>query len=325
MNKWLGGKILLTVLVVGSLILAGCAGEVEKEKQTITIADKGYASCTVSLKLIQIVLEDELGYPVETPLLSWPLAWAGIGAGDVDVDPDLWYAMQRQGIDKYLYELKIADRLGPVYPDCPQGWVVPNYVAEEYGITKIEDLNDNAALFDEDGDGRGEIYIGPSGWTATEVDQIKIKSYELNYEWHSLDEWACHALVRGKIEKQEPVLFYAYQPHWVFAMWDITWIEEPPNSADLWNYIEGDLEGSYIACSWELVDVYVGVRSALKDEAPDVYKFLQNYKISKDTVNFLIMEIEDVPGNPPQDPATVCRKWLDENPDILAEWLAGID
>ena len=325
MNKWLrGGKILLTVLVGGSLILAGCAGEVEEDKQTITIADKGYASCTVSMTLLRIVLEDELGYPVETPLLSWPVTWAGIAAGDVDIDPDVWYESQRESVDKYVVEQRVAE-LSPVYSDCAQGWVIPTYVAEEHGITRVEQLNDYVDLFDEDANGLGEIYIGPAGWTATEVDKIKVKSYELNYEWHSQDEWVQYALVQGKIEKHEPVLFYIYQPHWAFGRWDLTWIEEPEHSDDLWNYTPGDIEGSYIACTWNPVDVYIGMRSALEDEAPDAYKFFNNYKISKDAVNFLIMEIEDVPGNPAQDPTTVCRKWLNDNPDILAEWLAGID
>ena len=46
---------------------------------------------------------------------------------------------------------------------------------EEHGISSIYDLisADNAKLFDTDGDGKGELYIGPSGWISTNVEKVR--------------------------------------------------------------------------------------------------------------------------------------------------------
>ena len=56
---------------------------------------------------------------------------------------------------------------------------VTKWTAETHGIKSLSDLTnpDTAALFDTDGDGKGEIWIGASGWASTNVEKIRAKSY----------------------------------------------------------------------------------------------------------------------------------------------------
>ena len=55
----------------------------------------------------------------------------------------------------------------------------PTYMAEEHGIKSVFDLGTPAAqeLFDADGDGMGEIWVGASGWASTNVHRVKVRDY----------------------------------------------------------------------------------------------------------------------------------------------------
>jgi glycine betaine/proline transport system substrate-binding protein len=41
-------------------------------------------------------------------------------------------------------------------------------------------------------------------------------------------------------------------------------------------------------------------------------------------VSFIIAEIEQIPGNPKKDPDRVARKWVEDHPEIVNDWIKGI-
>lgn len=96
----------------------------------------------------------------------------------------------------------------------------------------------------------------------------------------------------------------------MFGVWNVTAVEEPEYSAELWNE-----EGGDIACGWNPdSQARIIVNGELEDKAPDVYAFLQNWSISMEEVSSLIVEIEEIEGvSPERDPVDVAREWIEEN------------
>ena len=64
-----------------------------------------------------------------------------------------------------------------------QQMYVPTYMADR--VSTVEDLRDPevAAMFDKDGNGKGEYWAGDAGWKSTRMWQVKFKSYGLTDLW----------------------------------------------------------------------------------------------------------------------------------------------
>ena len=86
-----------------------------------------------------------------------------------------------------------------------QGMCVTKATAERTGVKHIADLADPdmAKDFDSNGDGRGEIWIGASGWASTNVEKIRAKSYgyDETMELLEMDETLAMASVDAAVVK----------------------------------------------------------------------------------------------------------------------------
>jgi glycine betaine/proline transport system substrate-binding protein len=208
-----------------------------------------------------------------------------------------------------------------------QGMCVPKFVAEELGITKIEDLTDpdKAALFDSNGDGKGEIWIGASGWASTNIEKIRAKSYGYSetLELLEMDETLALAALDAAVEQKKPYVFFCYTPHHMFALHELVPLEEPAYDAAKWNVIQPTddpawLEKSDAGVAWDLAYLHIHYAKALAESHPDVASLLANVKLDTDTVSSMTyaLVVEK------QDPAEFAKSWVAANEDAVLEWLS---
>lgn len=162
---------------------------------------------------------------------------------------------------------------------------------------------------------------------ATQINKIKVRDYRLDYEPYAVDHWLFLLVLKETMRTQKSIIFYHWTPDWVFAKYDLTWIKEPKYDPQRWNYERRYRTRSRIACEYEpaKVKVYVGYSKMLKDRAPKAYQFFKNWYFALDEMSSLIAEIEDVPGNPRKDPVEVARKWVADHPEIVSDWVKGIE
>ena len=94
---------------------------------------------------------------------------------------DLWMPNQQAIWDKYIVEAKSVGHNEP-YPGT-QKMYVPHYMADM--VKSFDDLAkpEIAAMFDKDGNGKGEYWAGDAGWKSTKMWQVKFKSYGLTDLW----------------------------------------------------------------------------------------------------------------------------------------------
>ena len=198
-------KIVLTTLFVSVCVVLSL-GTSWAARKNVIIAEQSWTGSTVICQVMKYVLENKLDIPVKITQLNGSVTWVGMDKGDVDVFSDIWETAEIEGIKKYTEEKKTCEVVLS-YANAPQGWYIPKFAAEEHGIKTIEDLKGKEKLFDIDGNGKGDLWGGPTSWKVNEITSIKIRDYGLDFENLGFEQWAWLATLKAAILKKNPVIF----------------------------------------------------------------------------------------------------------------------
>ncbi|MBF0528997.1 MAG: hypothetical protein HQK55_06965 [Deltaproteobacteria bacterium] len=312
---------------ISFLVAAICCGvffsQAQAERNDVVISEQNWTGSTVICHVMKYVLEKKLNVPAKITQLNGAATWAGMEKGDVDVFSDIWATAEAEGIKKFTKDKKVCETTLS-YPKAPQGWYIPKYVQEQYKIKTINDLKGKENLFDIGGDGKGKLWVGPSSWKVAEQNTIRIRDYGLKFEPVGVEQFAWLATLKDLYKKKKPVIFYYWEPEWLFTQYDLVMIEEPAYDPSKWNYKEKDPANSKITCAIEPSDVLVGYPIKLKDRLPKVYQFYKNWSIPIAEVNKLISYVTDLPDKPKISAEEAAQKWVEANPKIVEGWLKGI-
>ena len=295
----------------------------------VTITGLNWDAAKVISQVLTQVIEDEIGAPTAIREADTETSLIAMDAGDgtLDIFPDIWMPNQQKAWQTYVDERgTIAHNTGY---DAVQGFFLPTTIAKTLGIETIEDLNspEIARRFDTDGDGLGEYWAGEDTWGATELNQIKMKSYGLDALW---EPWIASnqdfkAALETAMAENRPLLFYHWTPEWVFSVHDLTQVVEP-------DYREGCdvvftaseredwLEASSFPCAFEISRVYVFYSRSLETRFPDVATFLANVTFDPAVINGWVTDTA-VGGLSPEE---VASNWIAANPATVAAWLDGV-
>lgn len=129
-------------------------------------------------------------------------------------------------------------------------------------------------------------------------------------EEYGLEDWtlvegsgaAMTAALKKAYDDQEPIIITGWSPHWMFAKFDLKYIEDSKG-------IFGEAE-----------TINTIVRTGFKEDQPNAYKVLDQFHWTGDDMNEVMVMIED--GMKEEEAAA---KWIEENPDMVAEWTAGVE
>ena len=315
------GKCLLASAAVS---VASASGSMAADDATVSIGDLTWTGATAIGHVIMAIINgplDSEAYIVEG-LSDGSVIAAGMDKGDgsADVYTDLWMP-NRQGIwDKYIDGAMSVGHNEPYLGT--QQMYVPSYLADR--VRTVEDLKDPevAAMFDKDGNGKGEYWAGDAGWKSTRMWQVKFKSYGLSELWEPeiLPDATFKGQLKAAIQREQPILFYYWTPEWVHAAYDISAIEEPARTEgceDLDLDQEDWLEASNYTCASSDAEIYVAYSRSLETRNPPVAKFLSQIKLDPAVVNQWILEI----GRDKMDPRDVAEDWVANNMDTVNAWI----
>lgn len=313
------GRQALIVLLLGALLLAVPSAAAEPRKNVV-IGKLNWSGAIIISHVMKYVLEEKLSVPTVLREATVPVLWQAMEEGTMDVYPDLWMPNQQEAFDKYVTERgTVAARLS--YEDAPQGIYMRADFAEEHGIRSVFDLRGKETLFDMNGNGVGEMWVGPYNWDAAEINRIKIRDYGLAFEPMQFEQWLFLSVLKGAMDNRKPLVFYYWEPEWPFAVYDLARLEEPAYDPDKWRRVRGEMEKSRIRCAYPPAEIYVGVSTALAQRLPGAFAFFMNWSIPIDVVSGWVADIEDVPGNPKKSPRSVAETWVESHPETLRRWL----
>jgi glycine betaine/proline transport system substrate-binding protein len=287
-----------SVLALG---LATGAALAQDDCSTVTFSDVGWTDITATTAATTAVLE-ALGYETETKVLSVPVTYTSLAEGDVDVFLGNWMPTMEADIAPYredgTVETVRANLEGAKYT------LATNAAGAELGIDDFSDISGQAAALD------GEIYGIEPGNDGNRLimDMIADNAFGLGdaeFEVVESSEQGMLAQVARASDRDEPIVFLAWEPHPMNANFDLTYL----TGGDDW--FGPNLGGA---------TVYTNTRADYVEACPNVGALLNNLEFTLAMENEIMSAILD-DGEDPRDAATA---WMAANTDVVMGWLDGV-
>lgn len=136
-----------------------------------------------------------------------------------------------------------------------------------------------------------------------EATENALKEYKLDkWELISGSGAAMTASLKKAYDKKEPIIITGWNPHWMFAKYDLKYLEDP----------KGVYGGSE--------EIHTMGRLGLKEDHPEAYKVLSQFKWTDADMGKVMVDIME--GAKPEEAA---GKWVKDNADKVAEWTKGVE
>jgi glycine betaine/proline transport system substrate-binding protein len=189
-------------------------------------------------------------------------------------------------------------RIGLVVPDISVGrqTAASGKRNEPYVKARsIEDLKKYANRF------HGKIIgIDPESGIMKKTKEA-LREYGLyNYRLISGSEVSMTAELSDAIRKQRWIVVTGWQPHWMFGRWKLRFLDDPKN-------IFGGKE-----------EIHTMVRKGLKQDMPDVYRFLDKFSWNTEQLEQLMIWIKEDEGMYPDEKA---MRYMRYHEDQVKSWL----
>jgi len=290
----------------------------------LVVAMPNWPSGQAAANIIKYGIEEKFDIKVDVHEMGTLTAFAGLDTGDVDIYPEVWLPNFNSLVKKYVDERKTV-RLSPKGVSAEQGICVTRETADKYGIKDISDLADpqKAAVFDTDGDGKGEMWIGALNWSSTSIEKIRAKSYGYAKTMTLLPmpEDMAMAAVDTAAATGQPVVFYCYSPHPMFELHDIVRLNEPKYDPAKWKIVmpadDPDwLSKSEAPVAWDASHFYIGFAASMAERLPKVAAFLSNVDFTADEITGMSYALQV----DRQDPAKFAQEWIAKHEDRLSAW-----
>lgn len=281
-------KLLAVILaLMASALIAGCSPEAVTGRN-VTLGNIGWDENTVVANLTKIILEEDLGYDsVEIQQADVGPTFQGVATGDLDAFQDVWMPNHQE----YMSEVEgRVERLSNWYTDTTRfGLAAPTYM----GITSIPEIN-NTNLDTITG-------IEPGAVITNYIDDYTIPEYGLDVTQTNQSTAAMLAELDRRYQNEEPIVFPAWQPHWMNDSYDFVYLEDPQDT--LYPLNRPSEVGSI-------------VRQGFQDDYPAAYTLIDTIRLSEDDVVSVQRDIEA--GYTPEE---AVRNWIEDNRDRVDEWV----
>lgn len=276
---------------LGAMMMAAgtavAAGQVQaQEKGTVTLAYVEWASEVASTNVVRAVLEDQ-GYDVEMSSLSAAAMWQALSYGDADAIVAAW--LPTTHADYFDRVKDSVEDLGTNLDGTKLGLVVPAYS----DMDTITDIDKNSDAID------GQIVGIDPGAGLMSLTEDVIDEYDLDADLRSGSGATMTAALASAIQNKEEIVVTSWTPHWMFARWDLKYLEDPKN-------VYGGAE-----------QIHTIARNGLKEDMPGAYAILDNFEWTPELMGevMLMNQQED------SDPYESAKKWVADNQDVVQQWL----
>ena len=284
-----------------ALTLVAGAAMAQDECATVTFSDVGWTDITATTAATSVVLE-ALGYETETRVLSVPVTYTSLANGDIDVFLGNWMPTMEADIAPYraagTVDTVRANLTGAKYT------LATNAAGAAMGIADFADIAGAAEALE------GDIYGIEPGNDGNRliIDMIAADAFGLGaagFEVVESSEQGMLAQVARAVERDEPVVFLAWEPHPMNANFELTYL----TGGDDW--FGPDFGGA---------TVFTNTRAGYVAACPNVGALLNNLVFTLAMEN----EIMGAILNDGQDPRDAATAWMAANPDTVMGWLDGV-
>ncbi len=313
--------------VISAVLAAGVSLSGVAAAADVVIGVPNWPSVAATANVLKVVIEENLGLDVELQNGTNPIVFEAMDSGAMHAHPEVWMPNQ-QNLHNTFVKTKKTVAMNPNGVPAFQGMCVPKKLANKHNIKSIDDLTnpDIAALFDSDGDGKGEVWIGAPGWASTNIEKIRAKSYgyDQTFELTESDETLAYANLDNAIKSGKPWVGFCYTPHYVFVLHDMQVLEEPPYDAAAWKVIQPTDDPAWLTKSkagtaWDTAYLHLHYAKSIEKSQPEVAKLFRNMKLTTDQVSEMTYALVI----DKKDPAAYAKEWVKKNEDEVLSWLTN--
>ncbi|MFG6175920.1 glycine betaine ABC transporter substrate-binding protein [Halomonas sp. THAF12] len=271
-------------MIAGASLSAATAQA--QDEGTVHLAYVEWSSTVASTNVMRAVLE-QAGYEVEVSSLSAAAMWQSVATGDTDAFLAGWLPTTHED-----YYARLKDQLvdtGVNLDGTKLGLVVPAYSE----ANSIADLNEHAEDFD------GKLTGIDPGAGIMRLTEKVVDEYDLDLDLQSGSGATMTAALKSAIDNEEDIAVTGWTPHWMFARWDLKYLEDPQN-------VYGGAE-----------QIHTIVRQGLEEDLPGAYAILDAFAwTAEDMGEVMLMNQEEG-----ADPYENAKQWVEDNQDLVQEWL----
>ncbi len=322
--------LLLTSITLGvvALVLVGrwVATSSDTSVSTpVVIAVPNWPSARAKAHVFKLIIEDNFGIEVQLRNSTNTVIFEGMNNGSMHVHPEVWLP-NVDNLRREFVEKRKTVRQSPKSTPADQRICVTKGTVQRTGIVNLRDLSDPrmAKNFDRDGDGRGEMWIGASGWSSTNIEKIRAKSYgyAATMQLREMDEVLALAQLDAAVTKKDNIVFYCDSPHYTFVLYELVILKEEPHDPNQWNIVQPTedpdwLERSHALTAWKKASLHVFYAAALEQSHPVIAKMLSQVEFDGKMVAAMnyALAVEKTSST------EFARKWVTENAALVDNWL----
>lgn len=274
------------ILGVVFLVLTACGSSSkvsEKKDEQIELAYVEWDTELASTNVLGYVLEQE-GFDVKLTSLDLAIMWEAVATGKADAMVAAWLPVTNAPQIEKNGD-KMID-LGPNLEGAKLGLVVPKYM----DVDSIEDLKKEA----------------DQTITGIEPGSAIVASTEKSLKTYSnLDDWklktsssGAMAVALGQaIKNEKDIIITGWSPHWMFQKYDLKYLDDPKE-------VYGQAEKIHSFAS-----------KGLKEKSAKAYDIIDKFHWETTDIEAVMLDISE--GASPEEAA---KKWVEDNPDKVAEW-----
>jgi glycine betaine/proline transport system substrate-binding protein len=242
--------------------------------------------------LTKVVLEEELGYEVELHVTNEEVVtqvFQHVASGDLNAFQDVWMPNHKT----YLSEVRAdVEHLDPWFEgETAQGLAVPDYM-DVHSVAELDRAGTDMI-----------IGIEPGSAVHPQIKNEVIPGYDLDMKLVEGSTPAMLSELDQAYKEREPIVFYAWSPHWMNIRYNIRYLDDPK-----------DLQGDFN----EPAKISSIVNLDLREDDPTAYAFLRALSLDEEQVNQLEAEINEAGSSNPEEGI---RNWLADHRNTVRPWI----
>jgi len=326
------------------------------EGVSVTMAKADWSTEDPNAYTVKMILE-EMGYTVSDPKdteLGPANAFLAMAQGDADFWINSWMPGHQSWLDNELPDGSLVGDHVTVVGEMMmagglQGYLITKSFAEEYGITSLDDLNNNpdaiAAYDAQDpvpGNGIADIYGCQESYTCDDIIQAQIAFSG----WENIQQTiagydAMFAEAAVKADAGEPAIIYTWTPSSYITQMrpgdNALWLtvdeviddsnplgaeggesyDQRPGVASIDTDKCPGSDGGVCQMGWIAADIRAAANNEFLAANPAVEKLLELFQM--DVVEVSIMNVEMSDGADVED---LAAQWIEDNRDLVDSWIA---
>ncbi|MFD5662237.1 ABC transporter substrate-binding protein [Streptomyces hirsutus] len=303
------------------VLLTGC-GAADMTKQaspfanaegarTVTLSVQSWVGAQANVAVAEYLLEQELGYRVDTVQIDEVPAWDALSQGRVDAILEDWGHPDQE--QRYVEDKKTIAPGGDLGVTGHIGWFVPTYFAEKHpDITDWKNLDKYADRFrTAESGGKGQLLDGSPAYLTN--DKALVKNLKLDFKVvFAGSEAAQITQIQQFAKEKKPFLSYWYTPQWLSEKVPMTEVKLP-------EYEEGcDADPAKVACAYPHTPLQKYLNAGFAKDGGDAADFLKRFRWTTEDQN----EVSLMIAEQRMAPQEAAKKWVDGNESTWKAWLS---